>query len=135
MAKPKKKAKANAAKPTKRKPRTPRLPGMEDAGIAALEKIAEEYADVRDDRIALSKREGEMQDDLLALMKKHRKTEYHHEDVHVWVQVTEEKVKVKIGELTPARAKKESAQTNQNQEPEETGEAETLEQEQPAEVA
>lgn len=106
-----KKAKARKAVPVNRKPRTPRLPGMEDAGIPALEKVAEEYADVRDQRISLSKREGEMQDDLLALMRKHNKPEYHHEDVHVWVKATEMKVKVKIGELTPAKAKKESEDT------------------------
>lgn len=111
--KARKKSKARKTVPINRKPRTPRLPGMEDAGIPALERIAEEYADVRDSRIGLSKREGEMQDDLLALMKKYNKTEYHHEDVHIWVQVTEEKVKVKLGELTPARAKKESKQTAQ----------------------
>jgi hypothetical protein len=81
---------------------------MEDAGIRELENMAEKYADVRDSRIGLSKREGEMQDDLLALMRKHRKSEYHHEEVHIWVKATEMKVKVKLGELTAARAKKES---------------------------
>jgi len=39
-------------------------------------------------------------------MKKHRKVEYHHGDVHAWREVTEEKVKVKIGELNPAKQKK-----------------------------
>jgi len=83
----------------KKPPRNPRLPGMEDSGIVELERTAESYAEVRDQRMSLGKREGELNAELLALMKKHGKTEYHHEDVHCWLKVTAEKVKVKIGEL------------------------------------
>jgi len=94
-----------------RKPRTPRLPGMEDAGIPELEDIAEELGDVQAHRIKLSKREGELQEDLLRIMRKHHKTEYHHEEVHAWVTASEFKVKVTIGELRPAREKKMKAAT------------------------
>lgn len=95
----KKKSKKKKPPNIQKKARTPRLPGMEDAGIPALESIAENLADIRGQRIALSKQEGALAEDLLKVMKKHRKVEYHHEEVHVWLRVTEEKVKVKIGEL------------------------------------
>lgn len=105
-AKPKKSAKkkSKAPKPrkpveVKRKPRAQRLPGMEDAGFPELEKLAEEYADVRDQRMELTKQESTMNADLLALMKKHDKSEYHHQDVHVWIKSKDERVKVKIGEI------------------------------------
>jgi hypothetical protein len=102
MAAKKKSAKKKQSVETKtKKPAQSRLPGMEDAAIEELESLAEQYADVRDNRIALSKREGEMQDDLAALLRKHKKTEYHHLDVHIWIVAVDEKVKVKIGELKP----------------------------------
>jgi len=130
MAKPQKKSakkKAAKVKPKKetkarRIPRTPRLPGMEDAGIVELEKLAEEYAEVRDERMALSKREGEMQDDLLALMKKHNKTEYHHEEVHCWIKAKEERVKVRIGEL-PEKATDFTPEPDEEEEDEEASES------------
>lgn len=87
-----------------KKPRTPRLPGMEDAGIRELEKLAEQYADVRDQRMTLTKRESQMNADLLALMKKHDKTEYHHDEIHCWVKAKDERVKVKLGEIEDSRA-------------------------------
>jgi hypothetical protein len=49
-------------KPVRRTPRTGRLLGMEDPAIEALEEKALEYNDVRDERMRLSKREGELQD-------------------------------------------------------------------------
>ena len=97
-------------KPSKKvetkKPKQSRLPGMEDAAIAELESMAEQYADIRDHRIVLSKREGVMQDDLLSLLKKHKKTEYHHLDVHIWIVAVDEKVKVKIGEMKPKKTER-----------------------------
>lgn len=86
-------------------PRSNRLPGMEDAGIPELETIAEALNNVRKQRIALSKQEGELSDDLLAMMQRFGKVEYHHEEVHAWREVTEEKVKVHIGELKPDKEK------------------------------
>lgn len=98
--KPAKKAEKKAVKKeVPRKPRTPRLPGMEDSGIQELESLAEQYADVRDQRMVLTKREAEMNADLLALMKKHGKTEYHHDEVHCWIKAKDERVKVKLGEI------------------------------------
>jgi len=86
-----------------KKPKQSRLPGMEDAAIEELESLAEHYASIRDKRIALSKNEGELQEDLALLLKKHKKTEYHHQDVHIWIVAVDEKVRVKIGELKPPK--------------------------------
>jgi hypothetical protein len=102
----KKAAKKSAKAEFPKKPKQSRLPGMEDAAIEELESMAEHYANIRDKRIALSKNEGELQDDLLALLKKHKKTEYHHLDVHVWLVAVDEKVKVKIGELKPKKTER-----------------------------
>jgi hypothetical protein len=98
------KAKKTTEKKAKKGPKQGTLSGMEDRALAELEEKAEEYADIRDQRMDLTKQEGELNDDLLLLMKKHKKTEYHHADVHCWVQAVDEKVKVKIGEL-PAKKK------------------------------
>ncbi len=85
----------------KRKPKQQALPGMEDRGIKKLENLAENYVDVRDQRMELTRQESQMSADLLALMKKHDKTEYHHGEVHIWVKVIDEKIKVKLGEIAP----------------------------------
>lgn len=96
---------AAAPEQPKQAPKAQRLPGMENTGIPELEVIAEALYKVRKDRIALSKREGELSDDLLKMMKHFSKVEYHHEQVHAWREVTEEKVKVTIGELNAAKEK------------------------------
>ena len=130
MADKKKKAAKKTVTKVKRTPRTGRLPGMEDAGIRELEKIAEDLSDVRTERIALQKDESRLQEDLLAVMKKHRKNEYHHEEVHVWVVATEMKVKVKIGEVTPQKEKqmqKETATVKELEEMPEPAEIEAAE--------
>ena len=107
MAKKQASTKGKTAK--KASPRQKALPGMEDRALAALEAKAEEYADIRDERMQLTEQESELNDELLALMKKHKKAEYHHGEVHCWVKATDEKVKVKIGEITPKQKKAESA--------------------------
>jgi len=102
------KKKDSPAKPkkvvqVKSKPKQQDLPGMEDRALKPLENLAEQYADVRDQWMELTRQEVQMSADLLALMHKYEKTEYHHGEVHIWVKVTDEKVKVKIGEI-PAKA-------------------------------
>jgi hypothetical protein len=95
--------KAEKSVSVKPKPKQQDLPGMEDRALKPLENLAEQYADVRDSRMELTRQETQLAADLLAMMKKYEKTEYHHGEVHIWVKVTEEKVKVKIGEV-PAKA-------------------------------
>jgi hypothetical protein len=106
---PQAKKKANGKAKAKKGPRQSTLPGMEDCALAELEAKAEEYADIRDRRMNLTEAETQLNEELLALMKKHKKAEYHHGELHCWVKATDEKVKVKIGELTPKQKKSESA--------------------------
>ena len=47
-----------------KKPRQPRLPTMEDPEIEELENCAEAYADIRDQRMALTKEEVPLKDEL-----------------------------------------------------------------------
>lgn len=95
--------KAKKSVAIKHKPKQQDLPGMEDRALKPLENLAEQYADVRDQRMELTRQESQMSADLLALMHKYEKTEYHHGEVHIWVKVIDEKVRVKIGEI-PAKA-------------------------------
>ena len=84
---------ANAAK---RKPRQGRLPGTEDAAIEELESAAEEYAEVRDDRMGLTEKEVELKTELLRLMDDHKKTSYYHAGVTIEVKAKDRTVKVRI---------------------------------------
>jgi hypothetical protein len=79
-----------------RKPRQPRLPEMEDPAIEELESAAEEYASVRDRRMALTEDEVAVKEELLDLMHRHNKTKYFHNGVEIRVVPSDETVKVKI---------------------------------------
>lgn len=79
-----------------KKPRQARLPQMEDPAIEELESAAEEYANIRDRRMALTTDEVACKEELLALMEKHEKTHYRHAGVEVDVVVESKKVKVRI---------------------------------------
>lgn len=84
-------------KPDKpRRPRQADLPGTEDRAIKALEDKAHEYVNVRDERMALSKDESELKGALLALMKKHGKTEYKRDGITITIVPEAETVKVKV---------------------------------------
>lgn len=72
------------------------LPGMEARHIEELESVAREYADTRDQRMALNQEESDLKEDLLKLMKKHEKKVYRVEELEIKVVMTEETVKVKI---------------------------------------
>jgi hypothetical protein len=80
----------------KKSPRQRRLPEMEDPKIEELESAAEEYADVRDQRMALTPDETRLKKELLDLMHKHGKTSYVHKNIDIKVIVESEKVKVRI---------------------------------------
>lgn len=73
-----------------------RLKGMEDMGIPELDRLANDYADVRDRRIALSRQEGDMKKSILGAMHKHHREEYVYEGVMIRVVPGDEDVKVKI---------------------------------------
>jgi hypothetical protein len=81
-----------ATKKARQKP----LPGMEQRVIQDLQDAALSYAEVRDERMALSQREGELKKDLLKLMHKYKKKEYSYEGVTVTLVMEEETVKVRV---------------------------------------
>jgi hypothetical protein len=89
-------AKAKPAKPAKKTPRPQLLPGMEDNKIEALEEIALDYADVRDERIKLSQQEGELKGQLLQLMKAQKREHYQRGRIIIDIVHEEENVKVKV---------------------------------------
>ena len=81
---------------TATKPKQARLPGAEDPEIEELVGAAEHYADVRDKRMALTEKETQAKTDVLALMKKNKRTHYKHDGIEITVVAEEETVKVKI---------------------------------------
>lgn len=72
------------------------LPGMEQRNIEELDAKCKEYAKVRDKRQDLTRREVELQADLLGLLKKHKISNYDYDGVHARIVIEAEKVKVKI---------------------------------------
>ena len=72
------------------------LPGLEDRAIAELEAAAEEYAGIRDRRMALTEQEVECKEKLLALMHGHGKQTYIHGGIEIRVVAEKEKVRVRI---------------------------------------
>ena len=69
---------------------------MEDPEIEELESSAEDYADIRDQRMELTKEETRLKTELLGLMKKHGRTTYVHDGYDIRVIVESEKLKVKV---------------------------------------
>lgn len=92
-------------------PRQPALPGMEDRAITELQDAALSYAEDRDKRMVLTKREVESKSLVLGIMKKHGKTHYAHGNVIVDLVPEDVKVKVTIlaeGEEAPAPKSKQT---------------------------
>lgn len=77
-------------------PRQQRLPEMEDPKIQSLEDKALEYAEVRDQRISLSQKEGEFKGQLLQLMKAQKREHYHHGSIRIDIVHEKENIKVKV---------------------------------------
>ena len=84
--------KKTAAKEVKKGARQQQLPEMEDNKIAVLEDHALSYAEVRDERMGLSKREVELKGKLLDLMKAH----YHRGNIKIDIVHESENIKVKV---------------------------------------
>ena len=97
-------AKKKLSNPTAKKiPRQKSLPGMGDAKIAAIENLAFDYAEIRDERQALTSREVELKTKLIEAMHKAGKTEYKRGNISVSLTVEKEKIKVKVSDDdTPA---------------------------------
>jgi hypothetical protein len=102
----------------KKKGRQERLPGMKDAKLEALHNAALSYAEIRDQRQALTKQEVELKGSLLTLMHKHKKDHYEYNGVTIDLVAEQETVKVRV-----AKAKLDA------DEPEEVSESSEVEQE------
>src|SRR6476660_2511405 len=122
--KSKPKAKVNH-KPVKKSPRQEALPGLEDRAIKAIDNAAMDYADIRDQRQALTAQESSLKTELLNLMHKHQKTHYKHGTVEINVVPEAETIKVRIkeeNEQKPDDTQPETAsEAESGEEPEEDG--------------
>lgn len=87
------------------------LPGMERKKVAEINKAAEEYVEIRDARMQMTKREVQSKAALLATMKKHEYAVY--EDLEadpplrVEVKAGEDKLRVRQIDGTEAEAPEE----------------------------
>lgn len=72
------------------------LPGMEDRRIEDLHTKALKYVSIRDSRMELTEQESGLKQELLDLMKKHKKEKYVCEGVEIMCVHEEETVKVKV---------------------------------------
>jgi hypothetical protein len=69
---------------------------MEDHAIRPLEEVAEEYAEIRDQRMDLTEKEHALKTHALKLMKRYDKTIYRHNGVEITVVPGEDDVKVRV---------------------------------------
>ena len=89
-------AKAKKEAAVKKSPRQQPLTGMEDSKIDALEEIALNYADLRDERMSIGKKEQELKQQLLALMKAQKREHYHRGTITIDIVHEKENLKVKV---------------------------------------
>lgn len=75
-----------------------RIPGTE-AEIDELDDAAAEYAKVRDTRMALNQQESALKLTVLALMKKHKREKYSHDNIEIEIVHESENVKVRVKKL------------------------------------
>ena len=86
----------------KKKVKAQALPGMEDSAIQALEECAEEYADIRDQRMALNTSEAQLKKRVRGLMHQHKKTRYARNRIEIELTPPdgEEGVRVRVKKTT-----------------------------------
>lgn len=74
------------------------LPGMEERAIKPLQNAAVEYAEIRDERMALNTRESELKKKVRNLMHEYEKTHYAYDGVEIDLEPPdgEEIVRVRI---------------------------------------
>lgn len=92
----KKPTKAKTTIAAKKGPHPRALPGLEDRTIKPLEDVAEEYADIRDNRVELTAREHALKIHALQLMKKYDRVIYRHDGIEITVVPGEDDIKVKV---------------------------------------
>jgi hypothetical protein len=96
-AEPQEKPEAAAAEEEgKKKPRQPRLPGIQDPEIEELETLAEEYVSFRDRRQELTLDEVRLKQELLNAMNRYNRESYVHGGIEIKVVHKDTTVKVKV---------------------------------------
>lgn len=80
----------------KTKAKTQSLPGMEDHAIRELENVANEYVEIRDARMELTKREHDLKAEAMKAMRRHGKTFYKHGGVTIQIVSGEDDIKVRV---------------------------------------
>ena len=93
-----------APMPTKKRPHATPLPGMENRSIPELDNVAEEYADIRDQRMVLTTQESDLKKRALTLMHKYKKATYKHDGIEINVVPGEEDVKVRVKKAADSTA-------------------------------
>jgi len=88
-------SKVTRAKPPK-PPQSQDLPGMEDRAIKPLEDLAAAYADIRDQRMDLSKEESSLKQHAITLMKQLGRAVYHRDGITITLITGSDDVKVKV---------------------------------------
>lgn len=105
-------ARTRALKNVTRSPRAQRLPTMTDTGIKALDNIGARYADIRDQRQALTREEVSLKQHTITLMHKHGKTSYVTAALEIHLEPGDETVTVKVKDATKAKVKTTAAEEN-----------------------
>lgn len=85
-----------AKKARAKTPKDQPLTGMEDARIPALEKIARDYADIRDQRIELNRDEAKLKERAIRAMHEYKKAVYKRNGIEIRLDPGEETLKVRI---------------------------------------
>lgn len=91
-----KKAAAKKSTPKRKIPRQTPLPGIGDEKINAIENAALDYAEIRDQRQALTQQEVDLKEQLLDLMHAKKLTEYKRNGISVKVVLEQDNVKVRV---------------------------------------
>lgn len=89
-------------KAAKKVARQKSLPGMLDRGVAALDRAAFRYAEVRDERMAWTEKEVEAKKRVQTLMHELKRAHYAHGQVEIDLEPEGEKVRVRIHSQAPA---------------------------------
>lgn len=99
--KSKPKGKPKEAEKPAPQPRQARLPGTEDAVIAEIEGLAEQWAEQNDELSKVKEERDLTLNKLLAVMHANHRTRYKRDGVEVVVKPEDEKVKVKFKKVEP----------------------------------
>lgn len=105
-------ARTRALKQVKKSPRQARLPTLTDTGIRALDNIGARYADIRDQRQALTREEVSLKAHTITLMHQHGKTSYVTPALEIHLEAGDESVTVKVKDASKVKVKTIDAEAN-----------------------